>query len=81
VFVYTSFYYLSQHNNYQELIHVTCVNEFIGGTILQHVSTHRTIIRQYTLITIYHIIDLNVNIYYNVMIICNAPDSYLVDTG
>jgi hypothetical protein len=38
VFAYTFFYYLSQSNDYQEIIHVTCVNEFIGGTFMQHAA-------------------------------------------
>jgi hypothetical protein len=36
--VISFFYYSSQRNDYQEIIHVICVNEFIGGTILLHVA-------------------------------------------
>jgi hypothetical protein len=45
--LYTFIYYPSQHNNYQNLIHVACVKWVL---FVVQVSAHRAIIRQYTLI-------------------------------
>jgi hypothetical protein len=42
---YTFFYCPSEHNNYQQLIYITCANGFIRGTILLLVLAHRAIIR------------------------------------
>jgi hypothetical protein len=62
---YTFFYHPSQHNNYQNLIHMR-LSVYWWYSLL-HVSTHRAIIRQYTLITISQTIELcstRIHIYY-----------------
>jgi hypothetical protein len=51
----TSLYYLSQHNNYQNLIHIACVKWVYWWYTMLHVSAHTVIIiiiRQYTSIII-----------------------------
>jgi hypothetical protein len=49
---YIFLYYPSQLKNYQTLIHVACVKGVYWWYSLLHVSDHRAIIRQYTLIII-----------------------------
>jgi hypothetical protein len=56
VFAFTSYYYPSQHNNYQNLIHVRLSVDWCYS--LLHVSAHRAITRQYILITVYQNIEL-----------------------
>jgi hypothetical protein len=78
VFAYTFFYYLSQHNNYQNLIHVRLSVSWWYS--LLHVSAHRPIIRQYTLIIISQTIELRsarIHIYY---ILQWSPSTHLTPT-
>jgi hypothetical protein len=44
VFAYTFLYYPSQHNNYQNLIHIACVKWVYWWYSLLHVLPHRAII-------------------------------------
>jgi hypothetical protein len=74
VFVYTFFYYPSQHNNYQDLIHVTSVKWVYWWYNFAICSSSYS---QPQAIPIHNNfsdfwIALNANIYYNVMIICST---------
>jgi hypothetical protein len=71
--IYTILYYPSQHKNYQDLTDVTSVKWVYWWYNLLHVSDHRAILRQYTLIIISQI-------YYNTMTTSKTRDSYKVDT-
>jgi hypothetical protein len=58
LFACTFLSYTSQHNNYQNFLHVACVKWVYWWYSLLHVSAHRAIIRQYKLIIISQTIEL-----------------------